>query len=352
MTVLLDHQTPRADLAPPPPAAGEEPLILRLRREAGIITPEIRAPRPVSLGRMAGGQTPEAAARLAGLVFNTCAAAQEGATRAAFGLPQSPGAGRRIALECLRDHALRMAVAWPRALGQPPEPETLRAVARIDEDQGASLAEALFGPEGAPARLGDFETWLQTGETAGARAIAHVWTRWDSRWARAATPLWRPGAPFVEVDWLAAEIDGRAVDISTAARVAEHDLMREIEARRGRGLAWRMAARVVDAARLIDGLADGSVDETPRALAPGLGVAPAARGAMLVKGAAVDGRVAALARLSPTDCALHPHGVLALSLAALPRRRRAPVAAVAALTVECVDPCLPHKLILEDGPDV
>jgi hypothetical protein len=69
---------------------------------------------------------------------------------------------------------------------------------------------------------------------------------------------------------------------------------------------------------------------------------------MLVQAAVEKGRVVAIARLSPTEFALHPHGVLATALDALPRQRRAPLRQVAALTLESVDPCLPHRLVVED----
>ncbi len=332
----------------PSGGGGEAPLVVRLSREGGQPRARIVAPQAPRVAHLVVGKPVEEAARRVGLVSNACAAAQEGAARAAFGLPPLPDAGLRIARESLREHALKLASAWPRAIGMAPDRTTLGAVAKLSADDGAALSAALFGPGGAPRRIEEFEEWMQAGETAPARVLHHVWTRWDARWARADLPLWRPGAPLFGVDWHAAEIAGGPVDASVAARVADCDLMREIAARRGRGLAWRLAARLVDAQRLIAGLADGAPDEVPLALDLGVGVANAARGAMLVQAAVQRGRVTALARLSPTDFALHPHGALATALDALPRQRRAPLARVAALTVESVDPCIAHRLVFEE----
>jgi hypothetical protein len=326
----------------------QAPLIVRVGRSGGQPSVRIDAPRPPSFARLVVGKPVEEAARLAGMIFNTCAAAQEGAARAAFGLPPAPGAGARIARESLREHALKLSVAWPRALGLAPDRAALGAVAKLGADHGAALCAALFGPLGPPRRIEQFEEWMAAGDTPAAQVLHHVWTRWDARWARADLPLWRPGAPLFGVDWHAAEIGGGPADVSVAARVADHDLMREVAARRGRGLAWRLVARLVDAQRLIEGLPGGSRDEVPQALDLGIGVAQAARGAMLVQAAVQDGRVVALARLSPTDFALHPHGVLAASLDGLPRGRRAPLQRIAALAIEAVDPCIRHRLVLEE----
>jgi hypothetical protein len=324
-------------------------LTVTLRRSDNGLALRVDAPEPLSLTRLMTGRAPEDAARLAGAVFAAAPSAQEGAARAALGLPVDAALARRIAVEALRDHALRMAVGWPTAIDAEPDVGAMAAAGRVEEDGGAALSLALFGAGGPPRRLADFERWALSGETAPARVLGHLWRRWDCRWCRAAPPLWKPDARET-IDWEAAEIGGRAVETGVVARLAATDLLREIEARRGRGLIWRLAARVADADRLLAALAAGD-DALPRPepLAPGVGFCDSARGAMLVRGVAVGGRVVAFARLSPTDCALHPRGALSLMLASLPRSACAPLRSVAALALEAVDPCLPARLVMDDA---
>lgn len=323
-------------------------LTVSIGRDGGMPRAWIaRTPGP-SLETLCAGRSAEEATRVAALAHSACAAAQEGAMRAALGLPAAPDAAPRIALEILRHHALKLSVAWPQALGAAPDPAAMAAAALAPRDGGRALSAALFGRSGPPRRLSAFEAWLAAGETPSARMLDHVWRRWDSRWGRCTPMLWRPGDPFLEIDWGAAEIDGRPVETSVAARVAESDLLREIEARRGRGLVWRLAARIEDSARLIEGLPEGSPACAPTTLAPGIGAAPAPRGALLVRAVDLGGRATGLARLSATDCALHPHGLMAGVLSALPRRRRAPLARVAALAIEAVDPGPAVRLRFEE----
>jgi hypothetical protein len=323
-------------------------LTVSLARAGGGLRIAVDAPPPVSLSRLLAGKPAEEAVQLVSLVFNTCAAAQEGAARAAFGLNQAPDVGRRIALETLRDHALKLCVAWPLALDQAPDHSALAALGAAARDRGAALAQALFGREGPPRHVGAFERWIAVAETAPARALAHVWRRWDSRWGRAALPLWRPGDGWSEIDWDHAEIDGGPVETGVAARTRDSDLMREIEARRGRGVVWRLAARLADCDRILAELACDEFEE-PRRLAPGVGAAEAARGALLVRAVERDGCVESFERLSPTDCALHHEGVLTRVLDTLPRRADAPLKQVAALALESVDPCVPCRLDMREA---
>ena len=75
----------------------------------------------------------------------------------------------------------------------------------------------------------------------------------------------------------------------------------------------------------------------------------AARGSLLVGAAVEGGRVAAFARLTPTDAALHAEGALARVLAALPADPAAPLEALAAMAVEGVDPCMPWRLTIREA---
>ncbi|MGF1659160.1 MAG: hypothetical protein ACFCUS_07005 [Rubrimonas sp.] len=300
--------------------------------------------------RLFAGRTPEEAARLAGLVFNLCGAAQEGAARAAFGLPQRPDIGRRIALESLRHHALKLCVDWPEALGLDADRGALAHVgAQPDMDL---LSRALFGAGGPPSDGAAFADWRARAATAPARALARLWAAWREDPA-AGPDLWAPPEALAAsaVDFARAEIDGRPVETGLAARMGAHPLMRAVAAETGRGALWRVAARLLDAARLIEALREGEGEVAPRALGPGLGVAQAARGTLIALGEAEGGRVRAFRTLTPTDCALHERGALAAAFAGLRSGGGLTLAVAGALALESVDPCMGARIEVEACED-
>jgi hypothetical protein len=319
-------------------------LTVTLTWRDGRLRAVIDAPPPVSLSRLVQGKPAAEAARLAGLVAESCATAHEVAARTAFGLPARPADARRMAAETLREHALRCLQGWPLALGwtAPPPPNAEDGA----EGRGA-LAAALFGGEGLPDRIETLEIWMRRGETVPARVLDHVWRRWDGRWGRADLPLWRPGERVGGVDLDEAELSGAPFEMSVAARVADTWVMREVEARRGRGVAWRLLARLVDADRLLRGLREEGPLEGARALGPGLGAAEAGGGAIIAEGALRGGRVTGLRILTHSDCALHPAGLLRLMLDTAPNDRAAPVEAVASMILEAADVRAPTRLVID-----
>lgn len=313
----------------------------RLGGGTGGVGATVTPPPALPLDRLFGGLTAAEAAERAGLVFNICGAAQSAATAAALGAAPRADAPRRMLIETLRDHALKLAVIWPETLGMAPEHDALGAVASLPGDDGTTLRAALFGPEGLPRDLAGFETWMQAGATAPARVLAHVWQEWSPDWGKVRLPLW-PGLSAAGIDFARAEWRGGAFESGLPALHADAPLLVAIAAKQGRSLVWRLAARLVDAAVALDALAGRAAAPVPRALGEGVGAAPAARGTMLVRGTLEKGRVTGLSRLSPTDAALHEDGLLARMLATLPAEADAPSMAVAALMVEAADPCLPH----------
>lgn len=316
-------------------------LTVTLTHRNGAVNALLDAPQPLSWARMLAGKPAVEAARVAGLVADSCPIAHEAAARAAFGLPTREDDARRMALEALSEHVFKFCVAWPRALGREPAP-----CAAADEDFDA-ISCAIFGEYGPPEHISGFERWMRARATPAAHVIDHVWRRWDARWGRADLPLWRAGDAVDGIDWSETEIDGAPAEIGVAARMADAHLMREIEARRGRGVAWRLAARLTDAARLLAGLRGAAPLEAAMTLAPGVGAAQAATGVVLARGALTDGRVSNFEQLSATDFALHPAGLLHRMLASGPHALGAPAMRVAALTLEAVDPRLPTRLVIE-----
>jgi hypothetical protein len=314
-------------------------LAITLTRDGGAVRAAVDRPPGTDAARLLLGRPVGEAARMAGMAFNLCAAAQEGAARAALGLASAPGVVAAMARETARDHALKLLVQWPVALGLAPDRAGLAAAAA----GGPALAAALFGTQAAPRDLAGLRRWAAADETPAARVFG-VALGWDADWGRAATALWAPGDTVPPVDFARTEIGGRPVETGLAARRAAEPLLRDIEAAQGRGILWRLAARLADAALLAE-----APPPEPAALAPGLGWAAAARGSLLVRAEVAGGRVAAFARLTPTDAALHQEGALARVLAALPADPAAPLHAVASMAVEGVDPCMPWRLTIREA---
>lgn len=320
-------------------------LVVTLQRRAGRVRTLIDAPPKAMLSRLMEGRPAAEAARMAGLMGDSCPLAHEAAARAAFGLDVGADCPRAMAAENLRQHLHCIFNRWPLALGLP-------AAAAPDAAASASVIDhALFGPGGAPDCVDAFEIWLEQADVVPASILRRIWRHWDSRWGRAELRLWRVGDPFVNVDWVEDEIDGEPVETGVGARLADCDLLRGVEARRGRGLVWRLAARLIDCSRLLDGLAGRGPLDSPVELSPGIGAAPSASGVILAYGALSRDRVEAYEQMTPTDAALHPRGALRQMLDHAPVRANSPIAAVAAMTVEAVDPRVSCRIVWSDGAE-
>jgi hypothetical protein len=306
-------------------------LVVRLTRRHGALQVEIARPAPLAADRLFLGRAPEEVARLAPLIWNACPGAQAAAARAALGLPVDAVTLARVSAEAVREHALALCLRWPEALRLPDARTALVDAARVDADPKAAerLRAAVFAPlAGAPEDWAQMRDWMAAGWTPAARCVAQA-VNWPAASARADAPLFDPAAP---PDWPAPLQRNRPVDNGLAALWVDVPLMREVEALRGRGPLWRMAARLLDFDRLL-----GEPD-TP--LLPN-GAVRTARGLMLVRACVQGGRVARFERLSPTDFLLAPGGALDAATAALPAEPDAPLAPVARLTLALLDPCLP-----------
>lgn len=316
-------------------------LGITVRREAGAVRATLRPPQHPPIAEFLTGKPVEEAARLVPLVWNICAAAQEAAVRSALGFAMPEGLTGRIRAETLREHAIKLCAVWPGLLGEAAAREALGAAAHAADDPAAAdtLRAAVFAPlTGAPASLSDLESWAKAGQTAPARAVARLLSDWDAGWGRADLALLDTAGP---VDWETATQAGQPVENAPACRLADAPLLTDIAARRGHGLLWRIAARLVELDRLLSG--------APAEALAAPGIANAARGAMYVRAAAQDGTMTGFARLSPTDFALAPGGVLETALATLPAEPDAPLRAIAQMIVETVDPCIATELEVSDA---
>ncbi|MCB1390308.1 MAG: hydrogenase expression/formation protein HupK [Rhodobacteraceae bacterium] len=265
------------------------------------------------------GQPVATAAALLPRVFNLCRAAQLQAVTLALGGAVTPGTGE----ELLRDHLLKLFVAWPERLGQGARPLP-------GNWKGApeALGRTVFGPAGVPATQADFADFLESGQ-----GTAPVLRAIDRAFARGEAVT--PDLPLAD----AANLwTGQPVENSPAARHAGHPVLRAIERTRGRGPFWRAAARLLDIAALVS-----ATFPAPESPAPGEALVPATRGLYGLRLTVQGGRITAFARVTPTDSLLARDGVLARSLASLDAAR----AGQAALLLDILDPCSPVTLTAE-----
>jgi len=339
-------------------------LAITIDRADGQVRATLRRSPPPDLARLLRGRGPEEARRLVPLVLGVCAEAQGLACAGALGMPVTPAASRRADAEAVREHAMLLLVHLPEALGWSADRTALRGLGQLPElaardpdalaPRLATVRAAVFGADGpdALADLAAFEAWLDT-DLPVARVLGVLWREWEPGWGRAVRPGWPPALP-PDPAALAAraaepgfrlhpEWQGTAHEAGPLAQFPAHPLVQAMTARHGRGLALRVVARLLDLARRLAALAapPGATEPAPA----GLGLAAAARGQLLHWARLEDGRIADYAAISPTDWNLHPHGILAAVLAALPANdARAPRARIARVAVACVDPCLPVML--------
>jgi hypothetical protein len=322
------------------PSAGQ--LRVTLTRRGGGLDVAIAAPSPLPVAEVLIGRPAGEVARLAPLIWNICAAAQGAAVRSALGLTVDADAEAKVRAETLREHVVKLCMVWPTVMGEAAGREALALTARAltDPEAAASLAAAIVRPlDQVPGDWDALAAWMEAGETAPARAFAAVRRGFDPSWGRADLPLFDPAEPFV---WERATQGGQAVENGPACRLGAAPLLASVEAEVGRGMLWRMAARLVEVDTLLRG-------GGPAVLAAP-GIANAARGAMLVEAEAGQGGVTAFRRLSPTDFALAEGGVLATALATLPAEPSAPLRAAAQMVIETVDPCIATELdVREDA---
>jgi hypothetical protein len=314
--------------------AAARPLLVTLRREAGRLAAACSGGEPPVAPQRFEGLGVAETVRLVPLIWNVCAAAQEGALRAALGLPVDEALRARILADALRDHVLHLAVHLPGALGLPRAPEALHALALGRHE---AVGKALLG---GPVRLDnadDLASWADAGQTATARSVRALLSLPPGT-GGSSVPLLPHDPDTALIDWDSGHLAGAPVDCGAGGRCAGHPLMTSLEARRGRDLAWRTAARLIE----VDALLSGASPAPVRRLPGGVGAAFAARGTMLVLAAAERGLVTRFRRLSPTDCAATPGGPLEMALASLPADASAYDRAEIVLAV--FDLCVPVTL--------
>ncbi len=360
----------------------------------------IDSTRPVRAAALLVGRDIAQAAHLLPVLFSICAAAQAtaGATaiEGALGLAVDPriAARRRrlVAAETLREHLWRILLDWPGVLG---EPTDAAAMARVMAGYGAwrtaltagfDLSAAEPAAEGArrglaelgalrvfglppEAWLGQVEglatlaTWASQTDTAAARLVHRVLTARQAGLGRSGVGALPPLAvadlnryldgadPTVDAFVARPTWDGQPRESSPLTRQLDVPLVQNLSRSFGNGLLPRLAAQLVEAARIMtaaEATAAGP-GPTPGELPAGLGLAQvsAARGLLVHRVRLCDGHVTEYRILAPTEWNFHPAGVVAVGLAGLMEQAdHADLGRLARLFITAVDPCVDFELQL------
>lgn len=379
----------------------------------------IDSSRPLGAARVLVGRPPAETARILPALFSVCATAQSAACVAALeqaqGLEPDPGvvALRRdlVEAETLREHLWRVLLDWPRLLNREPD---VAAMARVMDAYGR-LRGALTGaaapfapgmakaspPDEAFARRAGLELealvaglvlgmepagwlgsvvgldalarWCEGTETLPAGLLRRLLSEDRADLGRSpvvALPALDTGAALAELDARLAgpEADdfvarptwgGGPRDASPLTRTLGSPLIQDLQARLGNGILTRLAAQLLEMARIARRIARGPETRRPcpdaemphepiRVSAPGVGLAavPAARGPLIHRVRIADARVADYRILAPTEWNFHPRGVVATGLDDLRARAGDPERTrLARLFIAAVDPCVDFDLV-------
>lgn len=356
--------------------------------------------RPVHASRVLEGKPVEEALALLPLLFSVCATAQScagvRACEQALGIAETAAATRRrdllVKLEALREHLWRIFLDWPKRLGEEPGRATMQQVIRLQGALSGVLdpGQNLFSPGADPGGMDDGSWQLLTeklAELLEAKLFGQLPSAWLEGMDVAALEAWSANTPTVaarllrlvlERSWAgvgndavaslpsmeACELADSFADAAfveaplwrgepretTALTRQQGPLIQALQQRWGKGLLPRLAARLVEVARLCMDLQILSAEPPPSLHCPswaglGLGQAEAARGRLIQLVLIEDRRIRQYRILAPTEWNFHPWGVVARGLGEL-HGSRAGIREQAELFVESIDPCVSYELNL------
>ncbi|AOU97389.1 hypothetical protein BI364_04750 [Acidihalobacter yilgarnensis] len=359
---------------------------------AGIVAVDIRSTRPAYASRALIGRTPAEAVRLAPLLFSLCGGAQRVAALAACadaqGIEATPAErdarGFALELERVREHALRLLMDWPQALGLEAWRDDAaqlfalhRRMADAGEDGLQATREASRALEAFVRRrvLSDVASWTALTETDG-EADGTGQTALERLLRRLAACGWQalgagtgsvPLEAFDQAEWrsrlahaaasyaLFPHIDGEARETTPYSRQREAPAVAAATRRWGEGLIARLLALACELdfslAKLQDYL-ERSVDVSPPQAAEGapdasgegIGIVQAARGQLIHRVSLSQGRIRDYRIVAPTEWNFHPRAAAARALSRLPFRDAESCAAQARALICAVDPCVEYEL--------
>ncbi len=362
----------------------------------------IRSTRPLTAARVFHGKTPPQVLEALPLLFSVCRTAQSAAAVQAFEDALSTPADAAlnnarkllVDMETAREHVWRILIDWPDFMGEASDPrpagslqsllsETrsalfaagsafalhadlsvdqsalLRRIDRLDE----TLATTVFRRPAADwlriTDQGELDAWLATADSVAARLLQHVV---DQGWQNlgAVNSAFLPALPKNDLHQHLAAADAdhfigaptwrrRPRETTPLARQRDTALIRSLLDVYGNGLLTRLAARLVELARLpadLRALAARLVCDDParvprrRPAYVGIGEVEAARGHLVHRVVLDDGHVRRYQILAPTEWNFHPQGVVTRALESLGSAASATLRRQAELLVNAVDPCV------------
>lgn len=387
----------------------------RLQIRVGPTGTAIGSSRPVAAAEVFVGRRPEETARLLPALFSICATAQSaacvGALEQAQGLAPAPSVlalrRRLVDAETLREHLWRMLLDWPRFLGTEPDSPAMARVMDLHRGLRAALTTgfdpfeagtSLAAPQRGSGHPAESELDALVADRVLGVAPADWWeavqgfaalAAWSDRTDTVAARLLRrlldqdladlghseiQALPNLDLGELDARLggpgaaafvarpswDGEPRETSPLTRHRAAPLIRDLSTRFGNGILTRLAAQLLEVARIAgrgesaaeirraDIRHPGPGGSSPPSPAPGVGLAqvPAARGLLVHRVRVADGRVADYRILAPTEWNFHPRGVVAAGLDAIAARLDgAEIEPLARLFIAAVDPCVDFDLI-------
>lgn len=381
-------------------------IAIDLHHDSGRVTAaRIASGRPVGLSRAFAGKTATDVLKTIPMLFTLCSVAHTVASVEAYEdatrLMPSHAArtARRIAVlaETAREHALRIALDWPRFIGEAPEKEPLprvmaqvpavrRAVSvsgdpflagaqtpplgdafnasiiAIEELAGTVVFGEPLGEWRARSSMASLIEWSGCGATVAARFIQRIIVLgWQSIGAGETRFL-----PELDKETLAVRLDveapeqflaaplwdGQPHETTPLSRQRNAPLMRAVLEAYGPGLLARAIARLVELANIPEdmrALTAAAPDHVAPHLTQGTGLAQveAARGRLVhyIRLAAPD-RVAHYAILAPTEWNFHPQGAAIRAFEAINSSHAQELRDMAEMLINVIDPCVAHELRL------
>jgi len=396
----------------------------RLQVRIGAAGTTIGSSRPVRAARVFVGKGPAETARLLPALFSICATAQSaasvGALEQAQGLALHPWVsawrGRLVDAETLREHLWRILLDWPPVLDlEPDAPAMARVMAgfvrlratltsgrdpsdlgpfalgmtavapepeaghRAFPELGALVEERVLGrpPREWLALVRGFDglaQWCGQTDTPAARLMDWLLVQGLADLGRSEIgPLpelgsdpclaeldARLGGPGSD-DFVTHPVwDGEPRETSPLTRNLSAPLIQDMAVRFGNGILTRLAAQLLEVARIASRFETAEEVRIPefearelggpprQSLEPGVGLSqiPAARGLLVHRVRVTEGRVKDYRILAPTEWNFHPEGVVAAGLDAMAARSDGPeLEPLARLFIAAVDPCVEFELV-------
>ena len=344
---------------------------------------EVRLTEPADISSLLTGRTPAEVLGMVPALYSLCGTAHSAA--AAFAL-ESAGAVEAdsetvrirtclVLMERAREHLLRIALDWPKLIGEPPNNGIARLAMRLLPDLRSAL-----DPEGQVFRSGfarsvskggaddvigtaktlaeqhvygenlpvwqarqtqnDMDAWTKAGDTVAARLIAAI----DKRFGRELAAI--PAVFLPDALPVAAPVaEERIAETTPLGRHRAHPVLEAGNP----SLSKRYLARLVDLAATLSELEllntrPESVLPSGKSTTPGYGYVETARGRLIHIVVLRGGRVDSYRILSPTRWNFSENGIAFRCLEALPDCDDTARIELADLVVGAIDPCVSHRV--------